>query len=61
MPKVLTIAGMVVAALLLIMFGMDLAMGFPFSKAAGWLVDVLFLICAAMLGYMSWSTYREQV
>jgi hypothetical protein len=59
MPKVLTIAGMVVAALLLFMFGLDLALGFPFQKAS-MLMDVLFVICAAMLGYMSWSTYREQ-
>jgi hypothetical protein len=61
MPKLLTITGMVVAALLVIMFGLDLAVGIPFSKAGGWLVDLLFLLCAGMLGYMSWSTYREQV
>ena len=59
MPKMLTIAGMSVAALLLFMFGLDLAAGFPFRKASI-VMDVLFLVCAAMLGYMSWSTYREQ-
>jgi hypothetical protein len=60
MPKALTISGMVIAVLLLIMFGMDLAVAFPFDKASKWM-DVAFLICAVLLGYMSWSTYREQV
>lgn len=59
MPKALTISGMVVAALLLFMFGLDLALGFPFSGASK-TMDVLFLLCAATLGYMSWSTFREQ-
>ncbi len=58
MPKVLTIVGMAVAALLLLLFGADLAVRLPFGRPS-LLVDVLFLLCAAMLGYMSWSTYRE--
>jgi hypothetical protein len=60
MPKVLTIAGMVVAALLLLMFGLDMAVGIPFGHAAGMTVDGLFLVCAGLLGFMSWTTYREQ-
>lgn len=60
MPRVLTIAGMVVAALLLLMFGLDLAIKFPFSGAS-MTMDVIFVVAAGMLGYMSWSTYREQV
>jgi hypothetical protein len=59
MPRVLTIIGMAVAGLLLLLFGMDLALGFPFSKASV-IMDVLFVACAGMLGYISWSTYREQ-
>ncbi len=59
MPKMLTIAGMGVAALLFLMFGLDLATKFPFSRAAP-VMDGLFLLCAAILGYMSWVTYREQ-
>ncbi len=59
MPKVLAISGLVVAALLLLIFGADLAIGIPFSGASGWM-DVTFLICAAILGYLGWSTYREQ-
>jgi hypothetical protein len=59
MPRVLTIAGMVVAALLLLMFGLDLAIKFPFSGAS-MIMDILFVAAALMLGYMSWSTFREQ-
>lgn len=59
MPKALAISGMVVAVLLLLMFGADLAVGFPFGGVSGWM-DITFLICAVCLGYMSWTTYREQ-
>jgi predicted Abi (CAAX) family protease len=60
MPKALTISGMVVAVLFLLIFGLDLLLEFPFGRASYWM-DVTFLLCAGMLGYMSWSTYREQV
>jgi hypothetical protein len=59
MPKALTIAGMIVAALIVLLFGSDLAMGFPFSKAS-MTMDIIFVLCAFLLAYMSWSTYREQ-
>ncbi len=59
MPKALTISGMVVAVLLLFLFGLDLALQIPFSRASK-AMDIVFLLCAAVLGYMSWTTYREQ-
>jgi hypothetical protein len=60
MPKALAISGMVVAGLLLFMFGLDLALQVPFGHASV-SMDIAFLVCAGILGYMSWSTYREQV
>jgi len=61
MPKALTISGMVVAALLLLLFSIDLAFGFPFNKLnpARWKIDIVFVISAAILAYLSWSTFRE--
>jgi hypothetical protein len=59
MPKALTISGMVVAVLLLLPFGLDLALQFPFGRAS-MAMDIAFVVCAAMLGYMSWSAFREQ-
>ena len=60
MPKALTISGMAIAALFFLMFGLDLVLGFPFSGASK-SMDIAFLISALLLGYMSFSTYREQV
>ena len=60
MPKALCISGMVVAALLLLFFGLDLAIGFPFGGAST-MMDIGLVVCSAILGYLSWATYREQV
>ncbi len=58
MPKALAISGMVIAGLLVLMFGLDLAVQIPFGRAS-LAMDVAILICGGVLGYMSWSTYRE--
>jgi hypothetical protein len=60
MPKGLCIAGIVVPALLLLVFGLDLAIGIPFNRANTFM-DVGFLICTGLLGFLSWTTLREQV
>ncbi|HTN76530.1 MAG TPA: hypothetical protein VL096_14825 [Pirellulaceae bacterium] len=31
----------------------------PFKRAS-WLMDVVFVLCAGGLGYMSWTTLKEQ-
>jgi threonine/homoserine/homoserine lactone efflux protein len=59
MPKALCITGMVVAILVLILFLVDLAIGVPFKRASTTL-DVVFMISAMVLAYMSWSTLKEQ-
>jgi hypothetical protein len=61
MPKALCIFGMAVAALLLLIFVMDLALGTPFHAANPWKLDLPMILCAAGLGYLSWVTFREQV
>ncbi len=58
MPKALTISGFVVAGLLLLLFGLDLAIQWPFQKANS-TMDICFLICAVILGYMSWNALRD--
>jgi hypothetical protein len=58
MPKALTIGGMVVSAVLLLLFGLDLAIEIPFQRISP-LMDIGVVICALMLGYMSWTTLRE--
>ena len=60
MPKALCILGMAIAVLLLLLFGMDLALEIPFSRES-MAMDIGFIIAAAALGYLSWTTFREQV
>ena len=59
MPKVLCLTGMVIAILILVLFLLDLAVAFPFKRIST-LMDVVFVVCAVGLGYISWSTLREQ-
>lgn len=59
MPKVLCLTGMVISILVFVMFLLDLVLAWPFDKASPGL-DMAFVVCAAALGYLSWSTFREQ-
>jgi hypothetical protein len=54
----MTFGGMAVAGLTFLLFGLDLAVGFPFGRA-NMLIDIGFVICAGILGYLSWSAYRD--
>ncbi|HQU45728.1 MAG: hypothetical protein B7Z74_01135 [Deltaproteobacteria bacterium 21-66-5] len=58
MPKALTISGLVVACLLLLLFGLDLALKLPFGRA-NVTMDVGFVICSLILACMSWLALRD--
>ena len=57
--KAFSVFGMVVSIVFLLVFTLDLAFGMPFGGAS-LIADIGFIICALLLGYMSWTTYREQ-
>lgn len=59
MPKALSIAGMVVSVLILMVFGIDFAIGVPFKQVSK-VMDIGFVVCALILAYTSWATWREQ-
>jgi len=59
MPKALSISGMVIAVLIFILFVLDLALAFPFQRSS-MMMDIVFVICALGLGYLSWTTFKEQ-
>jgi hypothetical protein len=61
MPKVLTITGLAVAAIVLVVFALDLIVGWPFdsSRPGGRMMDLGFIVASLMLAYMSWSAFRE--
>ncbi len=58
MSKALCILGLAISALLLAIFGLDLATGFPFD-GENTVMDIGYIIAAATLGFLSWSTMRE--
>ena len=58
MSKAMTIVGLVVAALLLLVFGLDLFTGIPFG-AEGITMNIGALIASGILAYLSFSTLRE--
>jgi hypothetical protein len=59
MPKALAILGIAISSLLLLIFGLDAFLGFPFGGEAFW-TDIIFCVCAIVLAYLGYSTYREQ-
>ena len=58
MPKALCISGAVVAVLLLLVFGIDLAAGFPFGRSS-LVMDIGAVLSSLALAYASWSTFRQ--
>jgi hypothetical protein len=60
MLKALCIFGLVVAGLFLLIFGLDLTIGYPFNGSNRILMDIPMLVCSLALGYMSWTAFREQ-
>ncbi len=58
MAKALTIMAIAVAVLLLLLFGLDLAIGVPFARASI-LMDVAFVFCSLGLSYAGYNTLRD--
>lgn len=58
MGRAMAIAGMVVGAVVGLMFALDLAIQFPFGRRVP-MMDIGFLICGAILAYLSWSAMRD--
>ena len=66
MPKALCIFSLVVSGILALVFLLDAVLGFtgstnlaPFGGNS-LLVDIVFIVLAGLLGFMSWTTFREQ-
>ncbi len=58
MAKAMSIAGMIVAGLIALIFIADLALGIPFSRV-GTMTDVGFVVSALILAYLSWNAFRD--
>ena len=58
MARALTIMSIVIAILLLLVFAADLVIGIPFHGRFK-MMDIIFILSAIGLGYISWSTLRD--
>ena len=58
MAKAMSIAGMVIAGLLVVVFGLDLGLKIPFSGAQP-MMDIGFVVSGGILGYLSWNAFSE--
>lgn len=63
MPRLLCLSGLVVAGLVLLLFLADLIMSFTggvgiFSYPS-LLMDIVFIICAGLLGYLAWVSLKD--
>jgi hypothetical protein len=63
MPKLLCLGGLVVAGLIFLLFLVDLIMSLGGMGALfhypSMLMDIAFMVCSGILGYLSWSAFRE--
>jgi len=58
--KGFTLFGFAVGALHVILFGLDLAIGWPLQRASV-LYDINSVVCGLALACLSWDTFRDQV
>lgn len=58
MPKALTIAGMAIAAILFLVFALDLAIGIPFSQAS-MMLDIAMVAGSGIMVFLGYTTFRE--
>lgn len=58
-PKRFVIFSMIVAAIVALVALMDLILGIPFSGTHTQVMDVIFIISAAIVGYLCWDAYKD--
>ena len=63
MPRMLCLGGLVVAGLVLLLFLLDLIMSLAgmgsLFRYPSLLMDITFVLCSGILGYLSWMSLKE--
>lgn len=63
MPRLLCLVGLVVAGLVFLLFLLDFVMSMAGMGAIfrypSLLMDIAFMLCSAILGYLSWMSLKE--
>jgi Kef-type K+ transport system membrane component KefB len=57
--KALIALDVVISAVLILAFGVDLITGWPFDRCS-LSMDITYLISGVVLAYLTWRAYREQ-
>jgi hypothetical protein len=58
MEKWLCWGSLGVAGLLLLLFLLDLVLGFPFG-GIDWYINILGILACGLTGYLAWESFRE--
>ena len=59
LSKKMVIGSMVAAGIVALMSIADLATGLPFSRTLTKTMDIVFIICAGILGYLCWTVMKD--
>lgn len=63
MPRLLCLTGLVVSGLVFLLFAANLVMALLGGNGIFWyrdyLMDIAFIVCSGLLGYLAWSAMRE--
>ncbi len=63
MPRLLCLGGLVVAGLVFLLFLLDMIMSLvgmgALFRYPSLLMDLTFMLCSAILGYLSWMSFKE--
>jgi hypothetical protein len=59
MARAMCVIGIIVALVLVLLFGTDAFLKVPF-RGASMMMNVAMIVAGFMLGYTSWATLREQ-
>jgi hypothetical protein len=59
MEKGLCYGALGIAALMLLVFLLDLAAGIPFGRGPFFAVDVIGIIASGIVGYLAWNASRD--
>jgi hypothetical protein len=58
MEKWLCWGSLGISGILLILFAVDLILGFPFG-GIDWMVDILGILACALVGYLAWESFKD--
>ncbi len=63
MPRLLCLGGLVVAGLVFLLFLLDFIMSLigmgALFRYPSLLMDITFMLCSAVLGHLSWMSFKE--